>query len=194
MKSAESAVLIFLWSILPCALAQEIPTGFKVERYSIIWERNPFSAVKSAGPEPQPLVFDKLFMTSWLNDHGKEVISVQNSETNEVQQITLEFNQNNLRLIELHPSADPRFVQAVVSDGKHEGTVKFRLDVQPVTPKTPPIVQEPNKPNPVASQRLPHPPANVLKTQTARFPVTVPANGRPAYRINRGVPVNPDVD
>jgi hypothetical protein len=43
--------------------------------------------VKPAGPEPQPLVFDKLFMTSWPNDRGKEVISVQNSETTEVQQI-----------------------------------------------------------------------------------------------------------
>ncbi len=30
---------------------------------SKIWERNPFYAVKPAGPEPQPLVFDKLFMT-----------------------------------------------------------------------------------------------------------------------------------
>jgi hypothetical protein len=39
-------------------------------------ERNPFYAVKPAGPEPQPLVFDKLFMTSWLDDRGKEVISV----------------------------------------------------------------------------------------------------------------------
>jgi hypothetical protein len=58
-----------------------------------------------------------------------------------VQQITVEFNLNNLLLIELHASANHRFVQAVISDGKHECTVKFRFDVQPVTPKTSPMVR-----------------------------------------------------
>jgi hypothetical protein len=196
VKSAQVAVLIFLSSI-PCALAQDIPTGFKIERYTKLWEQNPFYAVKQAGPEPQPLVFDKLFMTSWLEDHGKEMISVQNSETNEVQQITTEFNQNNLRLIVLHRSANPQFVRAVISDGEHEGTIRFRFEGQPpsVAAKTSPIAQGPNNsatvhpPNPgaVSSLRMPQPtPANVPKTQTRALPSTVPANRRPAYRIREG--------
>jgi hypothetical protein len=50
VKAAESSVLIFLWSILSRALAQEIPSGFNLERYNKIWERNTFYAVKPAGP------------------------------------------------------------------------------------------------------------------------------------------------
>jgi hypothetical protein len=196
VKSAQVAVLIFLSSI-PCALAQDIPTGFKIERYTKLWEQNPFYAVKQAGPAPQPLVFDKLFMTSWLEDRGKEVVYVQNSETNEVQQITTASNQNNLRLVVLHRNANPQFVRAVISDGEHEGTIRFRFDSPPpsVAANTSPMAQGPNNsatvnpPNPgaVSSLRVPRPPpANVPKTQTPALPSTVPVNRRPAYRIREG--------
>jgi hypothetical protein len=165
-----------------------------------VWERNPFTWGRQAGPQAQPSLFGKLFMTTWLNDGGKEVISVQNSETNEVQQIALEPNYNNMRLIELHLNANPRFVEAIISDGKRQGTVKFRLDVQP-PPVTPPMAQRPNNgatphvPNAgeVASQRLPRSPANAPNAQTPGSPATAPTNQRPAYRIRRGVvPMYPD--
>jgi hypothetical protein len=47
-----------------------------------------------------------------------------------VQRITEQPNQNNLRLLEFHPNSDPKLVEAVVSDGKEKGIVKFRFDVQ----------------------------------------------------------------
>ena len=92
---------ILLSSVCSSALAQEIPIGFKVERYARLWERNPFVEAKAAAPRVHASVFDKRFVTSWLIDARKEMISVQNSETNEAQRITAEPNQNTLRLI--HP-------------------------------------------------------------------------------------------
>src|ERR1700693_5492405 len=109
------------------ALAQEIPGGFKVERYRRLWEHNPFTEAKATVPQGRSSVFEKLFLTSWLIDAGKQVICVQNSETNEVQTVTAESNQNNLRLLGVRLNANPEFVEAVISDGKEQGTVKFRL-------------------------------------------------------------------
>jgi hypothetical protein len=82
---------------------------------------------------------------SWLKDGRRDVIFVQNLETNEVQRITAEPNQNNLRLIALQPNLNPQFVEAVISDGKEQGSVKFRIDVQvPAGPTASPVVQTTN--------------------------------------------------
>jgi hypothetical protein len=131
------SVVLVLWSILSGALAQDIPSGFKVDRYARVWERNPFTLMKPTAPESPPSAFEKLFMSSWLKDGAKEVVLVQNMETNEVQRITAVSNQNNLRLVEMHPNSNPQFVEAIISDGKEQGTVKFRLDVQPSSGEPP---------------------------------------------------------
>jgi hypothetical protein len=131
------SVTLLLWSVLSSALAQDIPSGFKVDRYVQVWERNPFTLVKPAAPERLPSAFEKLFLASWLKDGGEEVVLVQNSETNEVQRITAVPNHNDLRLVEMHPNENPQLVEVVLSDGKEQGTVKFRFDVQPSTSQTP---------------------------------------------------------
>ena len=121
---------IATWAILPCACAQEIPSGFNVERYATVWERNPFMLGKAAAPQVQPSVFEKLYLASWLNDGGKLVILVENWETNEVQRIAAEPNHNNLRLVKMRLNLNPRLVGAVISDGNEVGTLKFRCDAQ----------------------------------------------------------------
>jgi hypothetical protein len=128
---------LLLWSISLAARGQDIPSGFKVDRYAQIWEHNPFTLMKPAAPERQASAFEKLFLTSWLNNGGKEVVLVQNSETNEVQRITTAPNQNNLHLVEMHQNPNPQLVEAVISDGKEQGTVKFRFDAQPNTGQPP---------------------------------------------------------
>jgi len=75
----------------------------------------------------KPSVFDKLVLVSWLNDAGKTVIYVQNTETNEVQKITSEPNKDNFRIVGIHPNADPKLFEAVISNGNEKGPVKFRL-------------------------------------------------------------------
>jgi hypothetical protein len=125
---------LLLWSISFNARAQDIPSGFKVDRYAQIWEHNPFTLMKPVAPERQVSPFEKLFLTSWLNNGGEEMVLVQNSETNEVQRITAAPNQNNLHLVEMHQNQDPQLVEAVISDGKEQGTVKFRFDAQPSLP------------------------------------------------------------
>jgi hypothetical protein len=72
-------------------------------------------------------VLDKLVLVSWLDDAGKIVIFVQNTETNEVQRVTSEPNKDHFRIVEIHPNADPNLFEAVISNGSEEGPVRFRL-------------------------------------------------------------------
>ena len=61
-----------------------IPIGFKANRYSHLWERNPFTLVTPASSQARPSAFDKLVLVGWL----KDVIFFQNTETNDTQEIT----------------------------------------------------------------------------------------------------------
>jgi hypothetical protein len=78
-------------------------------------------------PQTHAGAFGKLVLVSWLNDKGKDVIFVQNTETNEVQKITSEANNDNFRIVEVHPSGDPKDFEAIISNGSEQGPVKFRF-------------------------------------------------------------------
>ena len=71
--------------------------------------------------------FGDLVLVSWLEDAGKDVIYVQNTETNDVQKITSEPNLDNFRIVELHPNADPKLSEAVISNGVQQGPVRFHF-------------------------------------------------------------------
>jgi hypothetical protein len=87
----------------------------------------------------KPSVLDKLVLVSWLNDAGKVVIYVQNTETNEVQKITSEPNKDNFRIVEIHPNADSKLFEAVISNGNEKGPVKFRLTPLNPNPQLGPV-------------------------------------------------------
>ena len=108
--------------------SDDVPIGYKADRYQQVWERNPFTLVTPAAPPVQPKLFDKLVLLSWLNDGGKDVVFVQNTETNEVQKVTKEPNSNSLRLVAIHKNADPKNAEVVLSNGAEEGSVKFRVE------------------------------------------------------------------
>ena len=78
-------------------------------------------------PQAQAGAFGNLVLVSWLEDAGKDVIYVQNTETNDVQKITYEPNLDNFRIVELHPNADPKLFEAVISNGSQQGPVRFRF-------------------------------------------------------------------
>jgi hypothetical protein len=165
-----------------------IPTGFKLERYAGVWEHNPFMLGAPTSPPAEVSAFDKLFLTSWLNDGGTQVIFVQNLETNEAQRITVEPNKGDLRLLALHLNPNPRFVEALISDGKEQGLIKFRFDAQfPIGQTTPPVAQMTNKgapasvsnPASTASATLPQPQLNPQNSQTLTSPTSAPADRRP---------------
>ena len=78
-------------------------------------------------PQAHAGAFGDLVLVSWLEDGGKDVIYVQNTETNDVQKITSEPNLDNFRIVELHPNADPKLFEAVISNGSQQGTVRFRF-------------------------------------------------------------------
>jgi len=77
--------------------------------------------------QTQTGAFSNLVLVSWLQEAGKDVIYVQNTETNDVQKITSEPNLDNFRIVELRPNADPKLVQAVISNGSQQGPVRFRF-------------------------------------------------------------------
>ena len=88
------------------------------------------TAAKSAQTRPETHVgaFGNLVLVSWLEDAGKDVIYVQNTETNDVQKITSKPNYlDNFRIVELHPNADPKLSEAVISNGVRQGPVRFRF-------------------------------------------------------------------
>ncbi len=87
------------------------------------------TAAKGAQTTPQARagVFGNLVLVSWLDDAGKEVIYVQNTETNDVQKITSAPNKDNFRIIEVHPNEDPKQFEVVISNGSQQGPVRFRF-------------------------------------------------------------------
>ena len=188
-----SCLATFFLSVVPCAFAQEIPTGYKLDRYARVWERNPFLAVPPATPQARRPAFEKLFLTSWLIDGSNQIIFVQDSETNELQRVTRERGQNNLRLVELAPNPDPHFVAAIISDGKEQGIVKFRCDFKPgtgemasgmadiqnksATDRTPTDAA-------MASERLPR----VSYAQTTSLPASVPVRKIAPQPLYPGMP------
>jgi hypothetical protein len=107
----------------------EIPKGFSEDRYTKVWERNPF-AWAVAPPTLGPRYYEKLVLTSWLDDQGRKIIFVSNKETKESFRITSEPNAQSLRLVSIRTHRDPKKVEAYISNGKEEGMVRF--DTKPV--------------------------------------------------------------
>src|ERR1700730_3448808 len=144
-KSISGRCLTFILTILSASgsgiatASDDVPAGYKADRYQPVWDRNPFTIVTPVAQTAQPKVFDKLVLVSWLNDGGNDVVFVQNIETNEVQKITKDPNSNSFRLVAIHKAADPKDADAVLSNGTEEGPVKFRLEQ--VTPGTPQVSQ-----------------------------------------------------
>jgi hypothetical protein len=98
--------------------------------------KDPSPAAKdppAAGPaapeirQTQTGVVDKLVLVSWLKEDGKDVIYVQNTQTNDVQKITSEPNLDNFRIVEVHPNSDPRQFEAVISNGSEQIPVRFHF-------------------------------------------------------------------
>jgi hypothetical protein len=76
-------------------------------------------------PQTRSGPFGNLVLVSWLEDAGKNVIYVRNTETNDVQKITSEPNKDNFRIVEVHPNTDPKLFEAVISNGNQQGPVRF---------------------------------------------------------------------
>jgi hypothetical protein len=139
LNTAATLALSILLSPVFGQSADDVPSGFKPDRYQKVWEHNPFTLVAPAVAQAQPSLFDKLILLSWLNDEGKDVVFVQNTETNAVQKVTRELSADNLKLVEVHVDPDPRKVEVVLAHGAERGVVKFRAE----TPAAPPVSSAP---------------------------------------------------
>jgi hypothetical protein len=71
--------------------------------------------------------FSKFVVLSYLKDRGKDVISVKDTETNDVQRITSQPNIDHFRLVEVHPNPDQRQFEAIISNGSDQGPVRFQF-------------------------------------------------------------------
>jgi hypothetical protein len=133
LRNHKSGVLFILTSLsaagsLVATASEDVPVGYKADRYQQVWERNPFTIVTPVAQTVQPKVFDKFVLVSWLNDGGNDVVFIQNIESNEVQKITKDPNSNSFRLVGIHKAADPKDAEVVLSNGTEQGSVKFRLE------------------------------------------------------------------
>jgi hypothetical protein len=140
LNPLQTAIALALFPLVTPVLGQsddEAPAGFKPDRYQKVWQRNPFTLVTPVVAQAQPTVFDKLILLSWLNDGGKDVVFVQNTETNAVQKVTKEPNEAGLKLVEVNADPDPRKAVVVLSHGAEQGMVKFRSESQAAVAQVP---------------------------------------------------------
>ena len=73
-------------------------------------------------------MFDSLALVSWFNENGKNTVLVENTATKEVRQITSEPDKDNLRIVEIHPSVNPKLSEVVISDGTDRRAIRFRSE------------------------------------------------------------------
>src|SRR5258708_6278176 len=140
---AIAALIAGCWLLAGVSLSDDtLPKGFEVSRYQQLWERNPFTLVTPSLAQGPASPFSKLILLNWLHDKGKDILFVQDTETNEVKKVTKEEGTgDSLRLIEVVPNKNPSLVFAKLTNGKEEGVVKFRFDqaqnTQVVNPNMP---------------------------------------------------------
>ena len=130
VKAGTFLALSLLVGPMPGQSENEVPSGFKPDRYQKVWEHNPFTLVAPVVAQAQPSLFNKLILLSWLNDGGIDVVFVQNTETSAVQKVTREPNADNFKLLEVRVNPDPQKVEVVLSRGAEQGIVKFRTESQ----------------------------------------------------------------
>jgi hypothetical protein len=125
-----SCLVILAGSTSSFAMAQDIPTGLKLERYTQLWERNPFAPEAVISSVAQPSALDGFFLSSWLREDGRDVIFVQNLQTKDVLRITTEPDRDKLRLVRMKVNPNPQLMEAVISDGNEQRAIKFRFESQ----------------------------------------------------------------
>lgn len=126
-----AALLAGCWLLAGIGRSDDIlPTGFDVSRYQAIWERNPFTLVTPSVSQGPASPFSKLILVNWLHDKGKDILFVQDTETNEVKKVTKDdgANSDQLRLVEVVPNKNPSLVFAKLTNGREEGIVKFKFE------------------------------------------------------------------
>lgn len=128
---AIAALIAGCWLLAGVSLSEDtLPKGYEVNRYQQLWERNPFTLVTPSLAQGPASPFSKLILVDWLHDKGKDILFVQDTETNEVKKVTKEegANSDQLRLIEVVPNQNPSLIVAKLTNGREEGVVKFRFD------------------------------------------------------------------
>ena len=156
-RSAVMAMVLAGWALVGICRAEDkdiLPKGFDVARYQKLWERNPFTLVTPSVAQAAPSIFSKLVLLSWLQDKDKDIVFVQDTETNEVKKVTKNASDNpdGLRLISVNANQNPSLIEAKLTNGKEEGVVKFRAEpahVNQVANLNTPVLpgQNPSMPN-----------------------------------------------
>src|SRR6202047_2133859 len=195
-KSISGRCFSFILTILSASgsgiatASDDVPVGYKADRYQPVWDRNPFTIVTPVVQTVQPKVFDKLVLVSWLNDGGNDVVFVQNIETNEVQKITKDPNSNNFRLVAIHKAADPKDADVVLSNGNEEGPVKFRLET--VTAGPPQVSQPQPIPTVSAPNQVPALPTPPLAGMSRQAQAALRAQQSGRLGVPQGAPAQPE--
>jgi hypothetical protein len=185
LRTLLAVTLLCATSHWVASASDEIPTGYLSDRYQSVWERNPFTLVTPVVGPVQPKIFDKLILLSWLNDGEKDVVFVQNTESNVVEKVAREPNANSLRLLTIHKDPDPGKVTAVLSNGKEEGTVKFRTESAVASGQNQVGGPAGAPGSTVTNQGGPVPPRGPRQSQRLKGPQPMPAGRLPQQAVQQ---------
>ena len=179
LLASRFSLLILSFCVPLSALADDlVPRGFELNRYQHLWEKNPFTLSTPATAVAQESIFDKLVLVSWMKTDGKDIVYLRHTDTNAVDKVTRDSGPESLRLIEVHPNANPKLFEAVISDGTQQKPLKFSFEAaSTVAVANPPVV-----PNPM-QQQVPQQPnvnaQNIQRILNGRTPYQPPvANGQ----------------
>ncbi len=91
-----------------CRADDTLPKGFDVARYQQLWERNPFTLVTPSLGQGPASPFSKLILVNWLHNKDKDILFVEDTETNEVKKVTKDESTNSDRLRLAGSGAEPK--------------------------------------------------------------------------------------
>jgi len=183
---AAFLISAFLIWVSSTAFAQDIPEGFQLSHYARLWQHNPFEPVSSNTAQPPSSGFEKFSLEGWSKNGNQEVVFVHNSETNEVERLTVEPNKENLRLVTIRVDQDPQLVEAVISDGRAQGRVKFRIGQNPAIVTQASTAERGGQ---ALKSATPATAASVGETNKWGVVAADPANHQAYHRFHPGIPI-----
>jgi hypothetical protein len=102
-------------------------TEYRTDPMPVVPPAIPAAQTTQTALQPGTGPFGKFVVVGWLQDGAKDVVSIKNIETNDVQRITSQPNIDHLRLVEIRPNTDPRQFEAIISNGSEQGPVRFQF-------------------------------------------------------------------
>lgn len=106
------------------AEAKAIPDGYKVERYTTLWEHSPFTIASAVEDAPEPAA--KLVLAGLAKIGTEDMVTLLNKDSQERMIVTQMPNAQGYKLVSVESNEDP--LKVVVTLIKGNESLKVRFD------------------------------------------------------------------